>query len=251
LARVVAAALPKTDRLSESAASAGPGHPGPPRLSRPCLRTTMNATVEVTLRKTTGSSEARRLRRGGLVPAILYGHKEPCVGLVAKRDALHAVIRHGSRIVQLDGAVKTAALIRDLQWDTFGIEPLHVDFLRVTAKDLVRIKVPVELKGDSPGHRAGGIVNLVLHEIELECKADQVPERVLVSIGHLELGHALKVKDLELPGGARAVLDGEDAVVTCMLPTRKGAEEAAPVVEPEVIGRKPGGEDAKEEAGGE
>jgi len=212
----------------------------------------MNDALEVSLRKTTGSSEARRLRRSGMVPAILYGHNEPCVGLVAKRDALHAAIRHGSRIVQLQGAVKTAALIRDLQWDTYGIEPLHVDFLRVSAKDRVRVKVPVELKGDSPGHRAGGIVTLVLHEIELECKADQVPERVIAPIGHLELGHAIKVKELELPGGARAILDGEETVVSCAVPAaRKGTDEVAPVVEPEVIGRKPGADEAKEEAGGE
>lgn len=206
-------------------------------------------TLEVTLRKTTGSSEARRLRRNGMVPAILYGHGEPCVGLAAKREAVAAAVRHGSRVVQLQGAVKTSALIREMQWDTFGVEPLHVDFVRVSASDKIRVKVPVDLKGDCPGQRAGGTVNLVLHEIEVECKADHVPERIHANVGHLELGHVLKVRDLELPAGVRAVPDAEDTVVTCML-GKKTAEEVAAPVEPEVIGRKAGAEEG-EKAGGE
>lgn len=211
----------------------------------------MNESLEVTLRKTTGSAEARRLRRAGMVPAILYGHGEPCVGLAVKREAVEAAIRHASRIVQLHGGLKTGALIRDLQWDTYGVEPLHVDFLRVSATDRVRVKVAVELKGECPGQRAGGTVNLVLHEIELECSADHVPERVIANIGHLEVGHGVKIRELELPEGARPILDGEDTVVTCTVAGRKAGDEAAPVVEPEIIGRKAGDEGATEEAGGE
>jgi large subunit ribosomal protein L25 len=214
----------------------------------------MNDSLEVTLRSTTGSAEARRLRRSGMVPAILYGHGEPCVGLAVKREAVEAAIRHASRIVQLQGAVKTGALIRELQWDTFGTEPMHVDFLRVSATDRVRVKVPVELKGECPGQRAGGTVNLVLHEIELECSADHVPERVYAPVGHLELGHAVKIRDLELPEAARAILDAEDTVVSCTVTGRKAAEEAAATAEPEIISRKAGAaeaDEATEEAGGE
>ena len=207
-------------------------------------------TLEVTLRKTTGSSEARRLRRSGMVPAILYGHGEPCVGLSAKREAVAAAVRHGSRVVELRGAVKTSALIREMQWDTFGVEPLHVDFVRVSASDKIRVKVTVDLKGDCPGQRSGGTVNLVLHEIEVECKADHVPERIHANVGHLELGHVLKVRDLELPEGVRAVPDADETVVTCMLGKKTGEEAAAAPVEPEVIGRKPGAEEG-EKAGGE
>jgi large subunit ribosomal protein L25 len=203
----------------------------------------MNDPLEVTLRSTTGSREARRLRRAGLVPAILYGHGEAVVGLAAKREDVEAAIRHGSRVVELKGAVKTGALIRELQWDTFGVEPLHVDFVRVSATERVRVKVPVELKGDCPGQRAGGIVNVLLHEIDLECKADHVPERVFAPVGHLEVGHVLKVADLELPEGSSAVPDAEETVVTCTMPGRKAAaEEAAAAAEPELISR--GGEEA-------
>jgi len=199
----------------------------------------MSDSVEVKLRKETGTRASRKLRREGLVPAVLYGHGEKCVDLVATRDAVQAAVRHGSRIVELKGAVKTGALIRELQWDTFGVEPVHVDFLRVSATDRVKVKVPVDLKGECPGQRNGGVVSLILHEIELECRADAVPEKIHAAVGKLQLGGTIKVHDLELPAGAKALVDGDDAVVTCTVPVEKGEEAAGVGAEPELIGRKP------------
>jgi len=199
----------------------------------------MSDSVEVKLRKETGTRASRKLRREGFVPAVLYGHGEKCVDLVATRDAVQAAVRHGSRIVELKGAVKTGALIRELQWDTFGVEPVHVDFLRVSATDRVKVKVPVDLKGECPGQRAGGVVSLILHEIELECRADAVPEKIHAAVGKLQIGGTIKVHDLELPAGAKALADADDAVVTCTVLVEKGEEAAAGGAEPELIGRKP------------
>ena len=156
----------------------------------------MSDSLEVMPRSGTGTRESRRLRRQGMVPAILYGHGEKCVDLAAKREALEAVIRHGSRVVDLTGAVKESALIRELQWDTFGVEPIHVDLLRVSKTDRVKVKVPIDLRGDAPGHRAGGTVNLVLHEVEIECTPDLIPEKIHVQIASLEVGGVVKVHDL-------------------------------------------------------
>ena len=110
----------------------------------------MSDSLEVFARAATGSRESRRLRRQGMVPAVLYGHGEKCIDLAARREALEAVVRHGSRIVDLEGAVKTSALVRDLQWDTFGVEPLHVDFVRVDKTERIKVRVPLDLKGDAP-----------------------------------------------------------------------------------------------------
>lgn len=211
----------------------------------------MSDTLEVSVRSGSGSRESRRLRKQGLVPAVLYGHGDKVVGLTATREAVSAAVRHGSRVVNLTGAVKTSALIRELQWDTFGVEPLHVDFLRVSASDRVRVKVPVHLKGECPGQKAGGMVNLLLHEVELECTADHVPEFVNANVSHLELGHALKVKDLELVHGAAPAANADETVVTCVLPGKKAEEVTATgSVEPEVIGRK-AAEEGEAEAGKE
>jgi large subunit ribosomal protein L25 len=183
-----------------------------------------------------------------MVPAILYGHGEKCVDLAAKREALELVIRHGSRVVDLTGAVKESALIRELQWDTYGLEPIHVDLLRVSKTDRVKVKVPVDLRGDAPGHRAGGTINIVLHEVEIECTPDQIPDKIHAQVGGLEVGGVIKVHDLELPAGAVAVTDGDEPVVSCTMAGIKVEEAAAAPAEPEVIGRK-AAEEGKGEAG--
>jgi len=211
----------------------------------------MSDTLEVVPRKATGTRECRRLRRQGLVPAILYGHGEKCVGLAAKREAIEAVVRHGSRIVELKGAVKESALVRELQWDTYGIEPIHLDLLRVSKSDRIKVKVPIDLKGEAPGHRAGGIVTLLLHEIEIECTPDTIPEKIHAQVGKLDLGGVIKVHDLDLPKGARVVAEGDETVVSCTLPSKKGEEAAVPgAAEPELIGRKPAEEGEGEAAEG-
>ena len=207
----------------------------------------MSDSLDVVSRKATGSRESRRLRREGMVPAVLYGHGEKSIDLAAKREAIEAVVRHGSRVVELKGAVKTSALVRELQWDTFGVQPIHVDFLRVDKSERIKVKVPVDLRGEAPGHRAGGVVTLILHELEIECTPDAIPEKIHAHVGKLELGGHLKVHDLELPDGAKALADGEETVVSCSLPQK--ADETAAVAgaaEPEVIGRK-----AAEEGEGE
>ncbi len=198
----------------------------------------MSDSLEVVTRPATGTRESRRLRRQGMVPAILYGHGEKCVDLAARREALELVIRHGSRVVDLTGAVTESALIRELQWDTYGLEPIHVDLLRVSKTDRVKVKVPVDLRGEAPGHRAGGTVNIVLHEIEIECTPDQIPDKIHAQVGGLEVGGVIKVHDLELPAGAVAVTDGDEPVVSCTMAGVKAEEAAAAPAEPEVIGRK-------------
>lgn len=199
----------------------------------------MSDTIEVVARTSGGSRESRRLRRAGMVPAILYGHGEKCVELAAKREAIEAMVRHGSRFVELKGAVKESAVVRELQWDARGSEPLHIDLLRVSKSDRIKVSVPIDLKGECPGHRAGGVVNLIMHEIELECTAESIPERIHALVGGLELGHSIKVRDLDLPKGATAVADAEETVVTCMLPGKKAEETGVSgPLEPEVIGRK-------------
>ena len=199
----------------------------------------MSDSLEVVSRKTTGTRESRRMRREGLVPAILYGHGEKCIELATKREALEAVVRHGGRIVELKGAVKTSALLRDLQWDTFGVQPI------------IKVRVPLELKGECPGQRAGGVVSMLMHEIEIDCTPDVVPEKILVQVGKLELGGIIKMHHLDLPKGAKLRAGSDETVVTCTHPSHK-AEDGGPQagsVEPEVIGRK-AAEEGEAETGG-
>jgi large subunit ribosomal protein L25 len=181
------------------------------------------------------------MRRQGLVPAVLYGHGEECINLVAKREAIEAVVRHGSMFIELHGAVTSGAVIRELQWDTFGTKPLHIDFLRASKSERVHVKVPLDMKGEAPGHKNGGVVTLVVHELELECTPDAIPDHLHAVISSLDVGGSVKVSDLELPPGARVIAEPDEVLVTCVKPGEETEEETG-AAEPEVIGRKPADE---------
>ena len=104
----------------------------------------MADTLNVTKRQQQGSANCRRLRRAGQIPANLYGHGQENVNLALATDDLMGVLRHGGRMVQLAGDVSESALIREVQWDAFGSEVLHVDLTRVSAGELVEVKRAID-----------------------------------------------------------------------------------------------------------
>jgi large subunit ribosomal protein L25 len=204
-------------------------------------------TISVKLRDTHGKRRNRRLRDTGHVPAVLYGHKQAAQSLTLSADELDAAVRHGNRFVELQGDIKEKAFIKEVQWNTWGNQILHVDFARVSEHEKVHVTVPVELRGESPGTKDGGVVKHVLHSIELECEAASVPEKIDVNINHLEFNQTFHVSDLELPAGAKALIDETTIVVSCSLPVEVSEEETAQGEgEPEIIGRKKTDEESEE-----
>ena len=196
-------------------------------------------TLTVKLRNEYGKRANRRLRNTGRVPAVLYGHQKEVKSLTLSAEELDAAVRHGNRFVALSGALSENAFIKDVQWNTWGTEILHIDFARVSAHEKVRVTVAVELRGEAPGTKDGGVVKHVLHSIELECEAAAIPEKIDVNINHLGFGKTLYVSNLELPKGATALVDATAAVVSCLAPVEVAEEEtSAGDNEPEVIGRK-------------
>jgi large subunit ribosomal protein L25 len=199
-------------------------------------------------RETRGKRNAKRLRLAGSIPAILYGHGEENQSLQVVADEMATVIRHGGRVVELKGAVNEKAFIRSTQWDVYGIEVLHVDFTRVSEHERVEVKVNVELRGQAPGVKDGGAVEHLVHEIEIECEALSIPEKIEVSIMELKIGDAITAGEVTLPAGAKLLSDPDDVVVHCVVHREEEAEEGeGAVAEPEVIGRKAGDEDEAEE----
>lgn len=199
----------------------------------------MADVLKVELRQAEGKRVARRLRRDGTVPAILYGHGESNVALAVKSEQIAAAVRHGSRVVELQGAANEKALIRALQWDVYGVDILHVDFTRVSEHERIHVKVPVVLRGEAPGVKDGGTVEHLVHDVEIECEALAIPEKLYLSINELRVGDSLKVGDVQLPPGVTLLSDSDQVAVQCNLPVE--AEEEAPGetgAEPEVIGRK-------------
>jgi len=209
----------------------------------------MAETLKVEPRPNQGKHHNRRLRRGGSIPAVLYGHGEQSVSLAVAREAFVTAQRHGSRLVELQGAVNESALIRDLQWDTYGVDVLHIDFARVSADERIHVTVAVELRGQAPGARNGGVIQHLVHQVEIECLAVAIPEKLQVNINHLELKDSITIGQIELPEGTKLLGDPTAIAVQCVEPAAEIDELAGTVegAEPEIIGRKAEDEEEVEE----
>jgi large subunit ribosomal protein L25 len=181
---------------------------------------------------------------------VLYGHKEQSVALAVPAAQIDAAVRHGARLVQLSGALNEQAFIRELQWDTWGKEILHVDFTRVSAHERVEVTVPVELRGVAPGTRTGGVLEHLIHEIPLECEVTELPDKLAININHLGVGDSVTAGQIELPPTARILIEADEIVVQCVEPAAVPEEEAAAAPgaeEPEVIRRRGEEEEGAEE----
>ena len=153
----------------------------------------------------------------------------------------------GGKLVELKGDVSDSVIIRELQWDAFGSEVLHVDFMRVDADERLTVEVSVELRGEAPGTREGGVVQHVLHVVKIEAPVASIPDRMHVNINSLQLDQVLTVADIEdMPSDAKLLTEADRAIVQCVVPAAETEEEAeGETAEPEVIGRK---DDEGEEA---
>ncbi len=211
----------------------------------------MAEQIDVELRQAKGKRNNRRLRKAGKVPAVLYGHKQESLSLAVPGEQLEAAMRHGSRLVDLRGAVRQSALIRALQWDTWGTHVLHVDLARVSADEMVKLRVAVELRGEAPGVKQGGMIEHLLHEVDIECPAAAVPDKLELNINELELGGQITLGQLSLPAGARVHGDPDEVVVQCVEVAAVSEEvelaAEAPAAEPEVIKERKKEEEEEQE----
>jgi large subunit ribosomal protein L25 len=202
-------------------------------------------TLKTEARQGKGSRDAGRLRKGGRIPAVVYGHKVAPASVTVPRDELLSALRHHARTLQLViGGKNETVMIQEVQHDHLGSDVLHVDFRRVSADERVRTTVAIELRGVAPGTNAGGVLDQPLHKIHIECPALAIPESIRVKIDTLIVGQSIHVKELELPAGVK-VLEDPDLVVVQVKqqmiapePTAVPAEGAAAPAEPEVITKK-------------
>jgi large subunit ribosomal protein L25 len=210
----------------------------------------MAEVLQVRIRNEAGSNAVKRVRRAGDIPAILYGHGEANVCLAVPSHQVGAAIRHGAKMVELRGDVSDTALIREVQWDSLGMNVLHIDLTRVSATEKVQVTLALELRGEAPGTRQGGMLEHLIHEIEVECPAGSLPERIEVNINSLQLGQAIKLGEIPLPDKVVLIGDPDEVVVHCVSVSAVPEEEEVAVAEPgepEVIGRKAESEDEQED----
>jgi large subunit ribosomal protein L25 len=215
--------------------------------------------LTITRRADTGKGVAKRLRRAGIVPAILYGGETPQPITVDPKAVLKLIHGHGGTTqlltLKVDGedGARRMAVVRELQFDPVTERLLHVDLQEVSANRPITVRVAVYAVGEAIGVKeTKGILSLVLHELDVSCLPGEIPERINADVSGLRIGDVLTVASLEVPPSVRVLNDPGQAIATVSPPMAE--EVAAPVVapvataEPEVLTeRKPKEEEASEE----
>ncbi len=196
--------------------------------------------LKAQIREKTGSKSALKVRKSGQIPAIVYGHKQEPVAVSLDAHNFIEGLHHGHRLMDVQiGKSKEKIIVKDLQYDHLGKDIIHVDLMRVDVAETVRIKVPIELKGTAKGTHEGGIIEERTDHLEVECRATDIPESIVISVKELDIGDALHAGDIALPEGIKLIGPAETLVVTCHLvttvKTAEEIEEEAPTA-PEVIG---------------
>jgi len=183
------------------------------------------STLSARARDRAGKGSARAARREGLVPAVIYGDKkDPFTITVVQRD-LEKLLKPGffSHLLDIEVAgEKHRVLPRDLQQHPVTDRPLHVDFLRVSATSELTVEVPVEFINDEacPGLKRGGVLNVVRHEVEVYCLADNIPEKITVDLAGLQIGDSVHISAITLPEGVRPTIEDRDfTIATIAAPT--------------------------------
>jgi large subunit ribosomal protein L25 len=206
----------------------------------------MIETIEVAKREVLGSRAMIKIREKGLIPAILYGHGEANICLTLPLDTVNNLIKHGTKLVSLTGAVVDTALLRSVQWSSMGDRVIHVDFARVSQTETVEVTLPIHLHGEAPGAMsAAGQLRFVTHEIVISCPAASIPEYLVCEIGTLQIGQSIHVNELTLPVGASPVTPGSIVIVQVIVASGESAgTEAAIQIEPELIRKEKPAESA-------
>jgi large subunit ribosomal protein L25 len=211
----------------------------------------MEALLDATVRTTIGKNEARRTRREGKVPAVVYGAaiegaSRDAVAIAVEPKALLKILHSEAGAntlisLKLDG-VNTKVLVKDFQLDPITHQVLHADFYRVAMDRMIEVTIPVLLKGDAKGVKVqGGILEFVRREIEIECLPSEIPEHVDVDVSELMVGQGIRLREVAISPKWRPITDPDAMLVHVILAkaeeSAQATTEAAPVAgtEPEVI----------------
>ena len=204
-------------------------------------------TLTAELRADPGSSAARRLRRTGRIPAVVYGHKENHLLSIDALEFGHKfkTVSESTIITLQTPDMNLDVLVKDFQEDILADRIVHIDFYEIERGKILKTHVHVRFLGRSVGEREGGILETFVHEVEVECLPKDLPEQIEYDISELDLGHSVHVRDLVPPEGVR-ILSSPDQTV-CLVSAPKAEEVAEEEEEEEEILEGEEGEVAEEE----
>ena len=189
-------------------------------------------TLAAETRARAGKGASRALRREGRVPAVVYGGKEPPLGIHVAEKELARMLGTGHFsnsivLIEVDGQ-QLRTLPKDLAFHPVTDRPLHVDFFRLAADAKVEVSVPVVFvnEEDSPGLKRGAVLNIVRHELELICDADRIPDDITIDVTGLDVGDSIHINQIVLPEGAESAISDRDfTIATIVAPSALRSEE--------------------------
>ncbi len=203
--------------------------------------------VKAQVRKETGKTAARRYRRQGLIPAEYYTHNKENMHLLLDRKSFEHMLSEGHGIISLEiegQKTPVQCFIKDIQYDPITGNVLHVDFQGVRKGEKIVVNVPLVLTGTAAGVKAGGVLEHIIRELEVECLPKDLPEQLEWDVTNMKVGDVLRVQDLHFenlrilddPNETIAILEKTRAAEAGVAGEEEGVEEE--MKEPEVITAK-------------
>ena len=179
-------------------------------------------TISASERERVGKGSARAARRAGLVPAVIYGDKKDPVGITMQAREITKIVHQPGifgRLLEIDVAgTKSTVLTRDIQFHPVSDVVMHLDFLRVSQSATVAVAVPVEFINEDkcPGIKIGGVLNVVRYEVELNCPATAIPEKITIDLDGVKIGDSIHISAIPLPEGVSPTIADRDFTVATL-----------------------------------
>ena len=186
-------------------------------------------TLAFAVRNESGKGAAGRFRRSGRIPSVVYGRREPVAILIDEREfgTKFKTVSESTIIKLTSESSSVEVLVKDYQEDIVSGRITHIDFYEIDPSRTLRTRVAVHLRGNALGVREGGLLETLVHDLEIECLPKDLPEDIVVDVTSLGIGHSIHVRDLPAMAGVR-VLTSTDQVV-CTILVKKAEVVAAPV----------------------
>jgi large subunit ribosomal protein L25 len=217
---------------------------------------TTTTKLTVSSRAAEGSRAARRLRRSGRVPGVLYGGGGEPVGFAADARELRLALARSGAVLDLsvDGAKTTPVVLKEAQRDPVRGETVHVDLLRVRLDEVIHAVVPLELTGieESPGVKEGGVLEQITRELNIEALPTAIPESIVHEVGEMQIGETILLEAITAPEGVTLLDEIEETVIATLSPPKLQAEATEEIeAETELIGEEPAEGEAADGAASE
>lgn len=189
----------------------------------------MSATLQVQHRDVSTRSELRRIRSEGKVPGVIYGKglDEPANISIDTKELMDMLRSHPHAVVEVEvpGAGKHPVMMTDVQRDSISQQVIHIDFHRINMNEKVTTHARLDITGTSPGEKEGGMLQLVLHDLEIECYPKDIPDSIAIDVSGLEMGEHLMISDLVLPPGVEVTHDASMVIVAVLAPQKALTED--------------------------